>query len=621
MMNALAPNTMVQDRYLIVHLIGKGGMGEVYLAVDQRLGSAVALKRTSYSNDPALAGAFEREARILARLRHPVLPKVSDHFVDGGNQYLVMEHIAGDDLAARLEAAGKPFPLSWVMFWSDQLLDGLNYLHSHEPPIVHRDIKPQNLKLTDENHIVLLDFGLSKDTHSSHTPGSENAPSIFGYTPHFAPMEQIQGTGTDPRSDLYSLAATLYQLATNIKPIDALTRADAMLNGKPDPVVPMYQANPDIPKGVSDVIMRALEVTKDRRYTNALEMQQELRKAYNDSKASMMANTVVMDSPLIEPVVEAEPIVDAQPVIPTVAPEPSFDATVQMTGGQLPEIPQAVPEQSGIKTEVLLAKDLAEPIADTPPPSPFTFDNVAPAAEHFEPAATVSLISIDNNVQDTGEAFTPPSNDASDAAPATPAFFTEPVININENAAAHTAAETVPEPVIEPEPKAMAAANAATAVPAAPTAAAKTPTAKKKSKAGLILGGLGAVLILMLLAGGGAWYAYSNGMFHIGGKTEPSPTTTPMSTPMPTPTAESTPDQTSNSSLESNTNSSPTPTPVISPTPFGSQPVQTPAVKPTAVPVSTPSRTGDSGSRPPRTPAPRATPKPKTGNDRVVIQQ
>src|SRR3982750_62678 len=244
-MKPLAPNSLIQNRYLIVHLIGKGGMGEVYLAVDQRLGSAVALKRTFFADDEMLGGAFEREARTLARLRHPVLPKVSDHFAENGEQYLVMEHIAGDDLAKRLQAAQKPFPASWVLFWADQLLDALSYLHSHEPPIIHRDIKPQNLKLTDENYIILLDFGLSKSssgtTHIPSQPGtgsSANTGSVVGYTPHYAPMEQIRGIGTNARSDLYSLSATLYQLVTNTVPPDALTRADALLNGSADPLTP-----------------------------------------------------------------------------------------------------------------------------------------------------------------------------------------------------------------------------------------------------------------------------------------------------------------------------------------------------------------------------------------------
>src|SRR5687768_8635853 len=179
-MKPLAQNTLIQNRYLIVHLIGKGGMGEVYLAVDQRLGSAVALKRTFFSDDVMLATAFEREARILANLRHPILPKVSDHFVDGENQFLVMEHITGDDLSKRLEKTQQPFPLSWVLFWADQLLDALNYLHTHEPPIIHRDIKPQNLKLTNDNHIVLLDFGLSKNSVGETRTSSTR--SVVGYT-------------------------------------------------------------------------------------------------------------------------------------------------------------------------------------------------------------------------------------------------------------------------------------------------------------------------------------------------------------------------------------------------------------------------------------------------------
>lgn len=295
-MKPIAPNTMIQDRYLVVHLIGKGGMGEVYLAVDQRLGSAVALKRTSFSDDENLANAFEREAKILARLRHPVLPKVSDHFIENGDQYLVMEHISGDDLTKRLETSNKPFPANWVMFWADQLLDALTYLHSHEPPIIHRDIKPQNLKLTDENSIVLLDFGLSKDTSTMTYSRPGQSGSVVGYTPHFAPMEQIRGTGTNPKSDLYSLSATLYQLMTNRVPADALTRADAMLNDKGDPIVSVSAANPEISQDVSEVIMRGLEVSQERRFSSASEMQKALRSAYAKMKEAMSASTVVFNA-------------------------------------------------------------------------------------------------------------------------------------------------------------------------------------------------------------------------------------------------------------------------------------------------------------------------------------
>ncbi len=250
----------------------------MYLAIDQRLGSAVALKRTFFSGDEMLADAFEREARTLARLRHNALPKVSDHFTEDDTQYLIMEHIAGDDLAKRLEVSEKPFPVGWVLFWADQLLDALGYMHSQEPPVIHRDIKPQNLKLTGENTIILLDFGLSKNT-LGETRASSTA-SVVGYTPHFAPMEQIRGMGTNPRSDIYSLSATLYQLLTNVVPPDVLARADELLSGKPDPIQPLDEINPEISGEISDIILKGMAISQEHRFSDAREMQKALREAY-----------------------------------------------------------------------------------------------------------------------------------------------------------------------------------------------------------------------------------------------------------------------------------------------------------------------------------------------------
>jgi serine/threonine protein kinase len=297
-MKSLAPNTLLQNRYLVVHLIGKGGMGEVYLAVDQRLGSAIALKRTLHGDNAQLGDAFEREARTLARLRHPALPKVSDHFLENDNQYLVMEHISGDDLAKRLNTTQKPFPLSWVLFWADQLLDALAYLHTHEPPIVHRDIKPQNLKLTDDNNIVLLDFGLSKNSVGqtiSQANGGGSTGSVVGYTPHYAPMEQIRGTGTNPKSDIYSLSATLYQLLTNIVPPDALSRADFLLSGKTDPIAPINEVNSEIPKSISDVILKGMSISQDQRFSDAREMQKILRETYAKMQSAAADKTIAFN--------------------------------------------------------------------------------------------------------------------------------------------------------------------------------------------------------------------------------------------------------------------------------------------------------------------------------------
>ena len=356
-MKPLAPNSMIQNRYLVVQSIGKGGMGEVYLAVDQRLGSAVALKRTFYTDDNTLAAAFEREARILARLRHPVLPKVIDHFVENGDQFLVMEHISGDDIAKRLELANKPFPLSWTMFWADQLLDALSYLHSHEPPIIHRDIKPQNLKLTDDNHIVLLDFGLSKDFDTKATSNPMNSASVAGYSPHFASMEQIRGTGTDARSDLYSLAATLYQLMTNSIPIDALSRADALLGKATDPIKPLNELNPEITPAISDVILKAIALRQDDRFSTAGEMQKTLRRAFDRGKKDPDAPVVPVIAVAPETSLTASPA-DSQPSeMKTRAFSDTggsaLDATLEISVAEISEVKQA-----DVKTEMFKADEI-----------------------------------------------------------------------------------------------------------------------------------------------------------------------------------------------------------------------------------------------------------------------
>jgi serine/threonine protein kinase len=256
----IAPGTVLQNRYAVERRIGEGGMGAVYVATDRRFGSTVALKETFF-DDPALRKAFEREARLLNRLRHHALPRVSDHFEEDEGQFLVMEYIPGDDLSQMLKARnGSGFPARRVLGWADQLLDALDYLHTQEPPVIHRDIKPQNLKLTARDQVVLLDFGLAKGT--PHQTRVTNTASLFGYSFNYAPIEQMQGAGTDPRSDLYSLGATVYHLLTGAPPPDALTRATAVLNGEPDPLRPAGETAAHVPAGVSDVLARAMALSE-----------------------------------------------------------------------------------------------------------------------------------------------------------------------------------------------------------------------------------------------------------------------------------------------------------------------------------------------------------------------
>src|SRR5438105_1530387 len=273
----LSSGTILQARYRIIRQLGQGGMGAVYEAVDERLDTTVALKETLFS-DEKLRKQFEREARLLARLHHPALPRVSDHFNEGDGQFLVMQYIAGQDLAEMQAHRNAPFPQDEVLRWADQLCDALDYLHTQDPQIIHRDIKPQNLKLTARGQIVLLDFGLAKGSAGKMSVVTTSA-SIFGYTPNYAPLEQVQGLGTDARSDIYSLGATLYHLLTNVKPPDALSRAGAMVNGQPDPLIPAHKVTPEVSAAITAALGIAMSQKRDDRYPSAAAMRAGLRAA------------------------------------------------------------------------------------------------------------------------------------------------------------------------------------------------------------------------------------------------------------------------------------------------------------------------------------------------------
>ena len=285
MSTILPSGTMVHARYRIVRQIGKGGMGAVYLAIDETFASQVALKQMfppphlSPQQVTDLERAFRREAQLLHQLRHPALPRVSDYFVDAHGRFLVMDYIEGQDLATvlahRQETTGTPLSEAEVLPWAIQVLTALEYLHTHTPPIIHRDIKPHNLKLTARGAIFLLDFGLARGTSPLTTMAGQ--PSMYAYTPAYAPLEQLQGTGMDARSDLYSLGATLYHLlsghALDQPPrCDALTRAAAQVYNTPDPLV----MPPGIPLALQQVLRQALALNAADRPPGAAAMRQAL---------------------------------------------------------------------------------------------------------------------------------------------------------------------------------------------------------------------------------------------------------------------------------------------------------------------------------------------------------
>jgi formylglycine-generating enzyme required for sulfatase activity len=288
----LTPGIVLQDRYRIVGTLGQGGMGAVYEATDLRFGSTVALKETLVSGED-LRKAFEREAKLLNKLRHAALPVVFDYFVAGEGEFLVMQYIPGDDLATSLKKNNGPFAQELVLNWAKQLLEALEYLHTQEPPIIHRDIKPLNLKLTPRGEVVLLDFGLSK-TSASRMTRAGTSVSVVGYTPQYAPLEQINGAGTDERSDLYSLAATLYHLFTGVPPVDALTRAHNVMNGQGDPLHLANELNTAITASVANALQAGMSMSREQRPTSAATFRAMLLQNVawtNDLSRSTVVNT------------------------------------------------------------------------------------------------------------------------------------------------------------------------------------------------------------------------------------------------------------------------------------------------------------------------------------------
>jgi len=251
----LLPNSILKNRYRIIELLGKGGMGAVYLAYDTALEQKCAVK-INFGTAEHSTNQFIREARLLAALRHPNLPRVIDYFILDDNQFLVMDYIAGRDLGAILDSEGIQ-PVERVLAWAKQLISALSYLHHQNPPVIHRDIKPTNIKVTPKGEVMLVDFGIAKAVDLTQS----TVTGIKGYTPGYAPPEQYGAARTGPYTDQFSLAATLYKLLTNQNPAESMQRIL-----KQDTLKPIHQFNPRVPQNVVDAVERGLSIRPEDRF-------------------------------------------------------------------------------------------------------------------------------------------------------------------------------------------------------------------------------------------------------------------------------------------------------------------------------------------------------------------
>lgn len=334
---------IIDGRYTIREKIGSGGFGAVYLAEDTRFSgnNRVAIKQIMSDNE-RVAKTSKVEADLLYNLSHPNLPKVTNCFKEEGANFIVMDYISGEDLAQGLLKKRK-FQIDEVLRIADTVLDALEYLHSF--PIYHRDVKPHNIKINEKGKIFLLDFGTAKGSLDDEAEKTVQygGQSITGYTPFYAPLEQVLRVDpnsfllltalneeklrdfadrkTDGRSDIYALGATLYHLLTGFSPeqATATVRAHALWSDKPDPLPNVQTLNAEVSPALANAIHRALEVMPEHRFQTAAEFRQSL-------KMSQMASVPTQVTEIINPALHNQP----QPSQPSSYQPPPTQAVPQI---------------------------------------------------------------------------------------------------------------------------------------------------------------------------------------------------------------------------------------------------------------------------------------------------
>jgi serine/threonine protein kinase len=362
----LTAGIYLAQRYRVEYLIATGGYASVYRVTDMQAMASRALKEV-VDPDAGIREQFALESQLLMRSRHPNIPRGYAHFEENERAYLVMDYVEGNDLeqmlATSLAQRSRPIDEAQALRWLLPICDALHEMHTQPVPIIHRDIKPANIKLTATGVPILIDFGLAK----LHLPGPTNQ-AAQGVTPGYAPPEQYLAQGkTDPRTDIYSMGATLYTLLTGREPPEAPNRLLTKSGHTGEPLVPARILNPAISAGTANIIDRAMAIGAAQRHQSARELQADLAAAlYRLEYGHLPVTGGVQTGPLAA--VHAGSPTGPLPVI---RPSDSDGATKRRTAMRVPAAPPHVSlpphssQGSVAPTRVLPPVPAASPIATT----------------------------------------------------------------------------------------------------------------------------------------------------------------------------------------------------------------------------------------------------------------
>jgi eukaryotic-like serine/threonine-protein kinase len=301
------PGDLIADRYELEELVGTGGMSSVFRARDLQLEREIAIKilHQHYADDPEYLERFRREARAVAALSHPNIVTVIDRGDDGGRQYIVFEHVEGENLKELVVRSGR-LPVRQALELALAVADGLAFAHDHG--LVHRDVKPQNVLLSTEGEVKVTDFGIARSLHVEH--GVTQTGTVLGTGEYLAP-EQASGGGVSPATDVYSLGVVLWELLAGEVPFTGENFVAVALHHVNDPPPHLRERRPDVSPRLDAAVDRALAKDPAQRFSSMTAFAGELRACLAEA-----------DGDVPPPVMDSE-LTLVTPPVRTQAPEPS----------------------------------------------------------------------------------------------------------------------------------------------------------------------------------------------------------------------------------------------------------------------------------------------------------